>query len=463
MHHSRKPTKEPAPQPPPRHRRCARGHSGPCPGRDRCREAGAAQLGLVVVRRPRRRHSSRRRPSHHEVPRGHQRRDDARPVEDGAPGRDRRGVRARRLLPVQRALRPGIASEQPLSSAGMWNMPSYRPLEGFVFAIDALQLHAIAATCRPRPRSWATPSCGSPRTRGDSQRLGHRELLREAGLPHGVINLVNGPRGDHGRVPRSPGSRGRALHGLDRRLPEMWKRVGDNIASTARTRASSARPAARTSSSPPERRRRGARRAIVAARSSTRARSARRRRASTCRSSLWPRSGRSSSPIVRRSRSATSRLHELHGRGHRASARRAARGAHRPREERRRVLARRGRLDRPVERLFRRADARRDRRSEARADEARSSSARCSRVGLPTARRTSARACVDTTSPYALTGAMFARGSPRPREASRSASAALGGQLLHQRQAHGRGRRAAALRRRARRRARTTRRAARST
>ena len=61
------------------------------------------------------------------------------------------------------------------------------------------------------------------------------------------------------------------------------------------------------------------------------------------------------------------------------------------------------------------------------------------------------------TSPYALTGAVFARDRAAMREASTRA-AERGRQLLHQRQAHRRGGRPAALRRRARRRAPTTRR-----
>ena len=65
---------------------------------------------------------------------------------------------------------------------------------------------------------------------------------------------------------------------------------------------------------------------------------------------------------------------------------------------------------------------------------------------------------VDSTSPYALTGAVFAqdRARDRPRDVG---AAARGRQLLHQRQADRRGRRSAAVRRRARRRAPTTRRA----
>ncbi len=73
------------------------------------RAEGAQGVGRLVVRRSRGGPAQGRRAPDHHVARHDQRRHDARPVEDGFSGRDRFGLRDRRLLPLQRALRPGTA------------------------------------------------------------------------------------------------------------------------------------------------------------------------------------------------------------------------------------------------------------------------------------------------------------------------------------------------------------------
>ena len=76
-------------------------------------------------------------------------------------------------------------------------------------------------------------------------------LFQAAGLPPGVINLVYGSGAEIGDAAlASPRPRRRPLHRLDAASSRaMWKTIGDNIAATATTPASSARRAARTSSS----------------------------------------------------------------------------------------------------------------------------------------------------------------------------------------------------------------------
>ena len=96
----------------------------------------------------------------------------------------------------------------------------YRPLEGFVLAVSPVQLHRDR---RQPPRERGAD--------GQHRRLEARQHGRLLGpLPDaappgsrasrpGVINLVYGPgRDDRRRGAREPRSRGRALHGLDRRL-----------------------------------------------------------------------------------------------------------------------------------------------------------------------------------------------------------------------------------------------------
>ena len=148
------------------------------------------------------------------------------------------------------------------------------------------------------------------------------KLLEEAGLPPGVINFVPGSGGEVGDPALGiAGPRRHPLHRLDRGVPrDVEDDRRQHRDATAATRASSARPAARTSSSPTPRptSTRWPRRSS-AARSSTRGRSARRPRAPTSprRSGreVSERHARRSSP---RSRWATSEdFTQLHERGDR--------------------------------------------------------------------------------------------------------------------------------------------------
>ena len=68
---------------------------------------GAARVGKLALGRSRRGAAACRRTARDDVALDHQCRDDARAVEDGVPGRDRRGVRDDRLLALQRLLRAG--------------------------------------------------------------------------------------------------------------------------------------------------------------------------------------------------------------------------------------------------------------------------------------------------------------------------------------------------------------------
>ena len=80
----------------------------------------------------------------------------------------------------------------------------------------------------------------------------HLQLLQEAGLPDGVINLVYGSGATIGDAAlASPELAGIHFTGSTPVFQSMWKTVGaEHRAATGTTRASSARPAARTSSSP---------------------------------------------------------------------------------------------------------------------------------------------------------------------------------------------------------------------
>jgi len=85
-----------------------------------------------------------------------------------------------------------IYGEQPISSDGVWNRMDYRPLEGFIYAITPFNFTAIAGNLPSAPALMGNTVVWKPSTTAKYSAHFVMELLREAGLPDGVINLVYG-------------------------------------------------------------------------------------------------------------------------------------------------------------------------------------------------------------------------------------------------------------------------------
>ncbi|HEX7013037.1 MAG TPA: L-glutamate gamma-semialdehyde dehydrogenase [Steroidobacteraceae bacterium] len=85
-----------------------------------------------------------------------------------------------------------IYREQPLSAGGAWNRVDYRPLEGFVYAITPFNFTAIAGNLPTAPALMGNTVVWKPAATAMYSAHFLTRLLQEAGLPDGVINLVNG-------------------------------------------------------------------------------------------------------------------------------------------------------------------------------------------------------------------------------------------------------------------------------
>lgn len=83
-----------------------------------------------------------------------------------------------------------IYSEQPLSSSGVWNQVDYRPLEGFIYAATPFNFTAIAGNLPTAPALMGNTVVWKPSAKAKFSAHFLMALLREAGLPDGVINLV---------------------------------------------------------------------------------------------------------------------------------------------------------------------------------------------------------------------------------------------------------------------------------
>ena len=85
-----------------------------------------------------------------------------------------------------------LLEEQPVSSTGVWNRTDHRPLEGFVLAITPFNFTAIAANLPLAPALMGNTVVWKP---SPTQQLSAHfvmRLLEAAGLPPGVVNMVTG-------------------------------------------------------------------------------------------------------------------------------------------------------------------------------------------------------------------------------------------------------------------------------
>ncbi|CAN5175809.1 L-glutamate gamma-semialdehyde dehydrogenase [soil metagenome] len=86
-----------------------------------------------------------------------------------------------------------ILAEQPIrNSKGVWNRTDHRPLEGFVYAITPFNFTAIAANLPTAPALMGNTVIWKPSPTQQFAASLTMELLAEAGLPAGVINMLPG-------------------------------------------------------------------------------------------------------------------------------------------------------------------------------------------------------------------------------------------------------------------------------
>ena len=123
-----------------------------------------------------------------------------------------------------------IYSEQPESSPGTWNRLEWRPLEGFVFAITPFNFTAIAANLPTAPAMMGNTCVWKP---ADSQVYSANvvmEILIEAGLPAGVINMVTVDGPDAGDVIfKHKDFAGLHFTGSTGVFRHLWKEIASNI------------------------------------------------------------------------------------------------------------------------------------------------------------------------------------------------------------------------------------------
>ncbi|GAA1913724.1 L-glutamate gamma-semialdehyde dehydrogenase [Streptomyces sodiiphilus] len=125
-----------------------------------------------------------------------------------------------------------ILDEQPIiQPKGVWNRMDHRPLEGFVYAITPFNFTAIAGNLPTAPALMGNVVVWKPSPTQTHAAVLLMELLEEAGLPKGVINLVTGDGIEVSEVALPhPELAGIHFTGSTRTFQYLWQRVGENIA-----------------------------------------------------------------------------------------------------------------------------------------------------------------------------------------------------------------------------------------
>lgn len=123
-----------------------------------------------------------------------------------------------------------IYSDQPKSNSDMWNRLEYRPLEGFVYAVTPFNFTAIAGNLPASAAMMGNVVIWKP---SDSQVFSAKiiiDVFKEAGVPDGVINVVFGDAAMiTDTVLASPDFAGIHFTGSTDVFKSIWSKIGTNI------------------------------------------------------------------------------------------------------------------------------------------------------------------------------------------------------------------------------------------
>ncbi len=123
-----------------------------------------------------------------------------------------------------------IYAQQPDSSASIWNYMEYRALEGFVFAVTPFNFTSIAANLPTSPAMMGNVVLWKPASSAVYSAYFLTQLWKEAGVPDGIINFIPGP----GRYVGDPVLEKSDLAGVHFTgstavFQSMWKTIGKSI------------------------------------------------------------------------------------------------------------------------------------------------------------------------------------------------------------------------------------------
>ena len=123
-----------------------------------------------------------------------------------------------------------IYGDQPGSAAGIWDYVEYRPLEGFVFAVSPFNFTSIGGNLSSAPALMGNTVLWKPASTAVLSNYYLLQVLREAGLPDGVINFVPGRGAQVGNpVFGSASLAGLHFTGSTPTFQSMWQQMAERL------------------------------------------------------------------------------------------------------------------------------------------------------------------------------------------------------------------------------------------
>ena len=123
-----------------------------------------------------------------------------------------------------------LYEEQPFSSPGIWNRMDHRPLEGFIYAITPFNFTAIGGNLPTTPAILGNVAVWKPAASALLSNWYVFKLLEAAGLPPGVINFVPGSAAQvSDLLLADPRLAGIHFTGSTEVFQSLWRTVGQNL------------------------------------------------------------------------------------------------------------------------------------------------------------------------------------------------------------------------------------------
>jgi 1-pyrroline-5-carboxylate dehydrogenase len=123
-----------------------------------------------------------------------------------------------------------LYGEQPISEKGVWNQTDYRPLEGFIYAVSPFNFTAIGGNLSGAPALVGNTVIWKPAQTAMLSAYYVMKLLEAAGLPPGVINFVPGdPVPISDALLAHPDLGGVHFTGSTTVFNSMWKTIGGRM------------------------------------------------------------------------------------------------------------------------------------------------------------------------------------------------------------------------------------------
>ena len=123
-----------------------------------------------------------------------------------------------------------IYAEQPVSGPGVWNRVEWRPLEGFVYALTPFNFTAIAGNLPTSCAMMGNVVVWKPSNTQVYSANVLMEIFQKAGVPHGVINLIYPSGPDAAEVVFNHRDfAGIHFTGSTEVFQNIWQTIGNNI------------------------------------------------------------------------------------------------------------------------------------------------------------------------------------------------------------------------------------------